>query len=232
MLMQFVTSERGAVTVDWTVLTGGTVGLGLATMAVVSGGAEDLAWDIRNYLAGIEISREFGDLIDQVCASAGVPDGTDGMTYDGMPVNALLIYQESDFIGGLPIESGAVGGGGGSHTLELSDSAQPIVLMVADNDDSLHEVDSSQVVAQDVTLNGDVYSAGFDVSAAYTMTDSGTGMMVSPMHFGDPWSGHWQGPVIATAASNPLEPGESYTFDGNQTTHHNEMSYSAYLGCG
>lgn len=232
MYLQFAKEDSGAVTVDWTVMTGAVVGLGLAVTGVVAVGVEDLSRDIRNHLAGIDISAEFGDLIDQVCNSAGVGNGTGGMTYNGMPVNALLIYQESDFVGGLPIEAGAVGGGGGSHTLELSPSAQPIVLLVADNDDQLHEVDGSQVIAQDVTVNGEVYGAGFDVSAAYTMTDSGTGMMVSPMHFGDPWTGHWQGPVIATAASNPLEPGESYTFDGNQTTHHNEMGYSAYLSCG
>ena len=232
MYLQFAVEESGAVTVDWTVMTGAVVGLGLAVTGVVAVGVEDLSWDISNHLAGIDISAEFRDLIGQVCDAAGVGSGTEGMTYNGMPVNALLIYQESDFVGGLPIESGAVGGGGGAHTLELSPSAQPIVLLVADNDDQLHEVDGTQVIAQDVTVNGEVYSAGFDVSAAYTLTDSNTGMMVSPMHFGDPWTGHWQGPVIATAASNPLEPGESYTFDGNQTTHHNEMGYGAYLNCG
>lgn len=232
MLLRFAIDEDGAVTVDWTVMTGAVVGLGLAVTGVVAVGVEDLSWDIRNHLAGVEISASFRDLIEQACASAGATGGTEGMTYEGMPVTALLIYEQDDFIGGLPIEAGAVGGGGGAHTLELSDDAEPIVLFLADDDDSLHEVDNTQVVAQDVEVNGEVYGAGFDVSAAYTMTDSNTGMIISPMHFGDPWSGHWQGPVIATAATNPLEPGESYTFDGNQTTHNNEMSYSSYLSCG
>jgi len=44
--MQFIESESGAVTVDWVVLTGGLVGLGLAVMGVVSGGVEHKAREI------------------------------------------------------------------------------------------------------------------------------------------------------------------------------------------
>lgn len=44
-LRRFAAAETGAVTVDWTVLTGALVGLGLAVAAVVSGGVEDLSRD-------------------------------------------------------------------------------------------------------------------------------------------------------------------------------------------
>jgi len=47
---EFLRNESGAVTVDWVVLTGGLVGLGLATMAVVSAGVEDLSGDTRTAL--------------------------------------------------------------------------------------------------------------------------------------------------------------------------------------
>ncbi|MBF9059883.1 hypothetical protein HKCCSP123_11895 [Rhodobacterales bacterium HKCCSP123] len=47
----FASSESGAVTVDWVVLTAALVGLGLALMAVVSSGVENLGTDIRNALA-------------------------------------------------------------------------------------------------------------------------------------------------------------------------------------
>lgn len=47
----FVSSESGAVTVDWVVLTAALVGLGLAVMAVVSGGVENLSTDIGQSLA-------------------------------------------------------------------------------------------------------------------------------------------------------------------------------------
>jgi len=55
----FLTGESGAVTVDWVVLTAGMVGLGLATMAVVSGGVEDLSGDMQSQLETQEISTSF-----------------------------------------------------------------------------------------------------------------------------------------------------------------------------
>ncbi len=47
----FISSESGAVTVDWVVLTAALVGLGLAVMSVVSGGVENLSTDIGQSLA-------------------------------------------------------------------------------------------------------------------------------------------------------------------------------------
>ncbi len=51
LIKNFVASEAGAVTVDWVVLTAALVGLGLAVMAVVSGGVENLSNDIAQELA-------------------------------------------------------------------------------------------------------------------------------------------------------------------------------------
>jgi Flp pilus assembly pilin Flp len=50
----FVKSESGAVTVDWVVLTAALVGLGLAVMAVVSTGVEDLSGEIQQSLANAD----------------------------------------------------------------------------------------------------------------------------------------------------------------------------------
>lgn len=234
-LAEFLRDESGAITVDWTVLTASLVGFGLATTAVVSGGVENTTNQIRNFLEGVEISASFRDLIAQVCAAhgldAGPHGGVSGMTYEGMPVTALLIYEAQDFIGGLPVEARAVGGGGGSQTLQLRPDAVPIVLFVADQDDQMHEVDNTQLVAQDVELNGVTYGEGFDVSAAYTLSDPDSGLTVSALRFGDPFAGTQQGPVFATTATQPLEPGQSYDFSGNITTHGNELSYGDYLGC-
>lgn len=47
----FLRDESGAVTVDWVVMTSATVGLGLATMATVTGGVENLSGDIRTQLS-------------------------------------------------------------------------------------------------------------------------------------------------------------------------------------
>jgi hypothetical protein len=56
----FATSEDGAVTVDWVVLTAGLVGLGLAAMAVTSAGVENLSGDIRGELTSMDAGQPFG----------------------------------------------------------------------------------------------------------------------------------------------------------------------------
>jgi Flp pilus assembly pilin Flp len=50
-IARFVADERGAITVDWTVLTASLAGLGLASMGVVSGGVQNLSTDIGNHLS-------------------------------------------------------------------------------------------------------------------------------------------------------------------------------------
>lgn len=59
MLKNFASSEAGAVTVDWVVLTAAIVGLGLAVMAVISGGLEDVADDINDQLLTDHITNAF-----------------------------------------------------------------------------------------------------------------------------------------------------------------------------
>lgn len=55
-IKRFTLDESGAVTTDWVVLTGGAVGLGLATMGVVTGGVSNLAGDIRGQLSSSDWS--------------------------------------------------------------------------------------------------------------------------------------------------------------------------------
>ena len=50
MIQNFISDESGAVTVDWVVLTAALVGLGLAVMAVVSGGVESMTGQIDDVL--------------------------------------------------------------------------------------------------------------------------------------------------------------------------------------
>lgn len=52
--------ESGAVTVDWVVLTAALAGLGLAVMAVVSGGVEDLSQDMDTHLTDVTLTSSFG----------------------------------------------------------------------------------------------------------------------------------------------------------------------------
>jgi Flp pilus assembly pilin Flp len=62
MIKNFAKSESGAVTVDWVVLTAAIVGLGLAVMAVVSGGIEDLSGNISGALTNTDpLSNPFNN---------------------------------------------------------------------------------------------------------------------------------------------------------------------------
>ena len=59
MIINFAADESGAVTVDWVVLTAAIVGLGIAVMASVSDGLEDLSGDIEAQLTSQGISTTF-----------------------------------------------------------------------------------------------------------------------------------------------------------------------------
>lgn len=55
LLKRFRTSEDGAVTVDWVVLTAVVVGLVAAGTLAVTGGTGDLAEQVGSYLASITV---------------------------------------------------------------------------------------------------------------------------------------------------------------------------------
>jgi len=50
LFTNFLNDESGAVTVDWVVLTAAIVGLGIAVLAAVSDGVENLSDDIDTQL--------------------------------------------------------------------------------------------------------------------------------------------------------------------------------------
>ena len=58
-LRAFISSETGAVTVDWVVLTAAIVGMSMAVMSIVSGGVTDLALEISQILSAIRIIAPF-----------------------------------------------------------------------------------------------------------------------------------------------------------------------------
>ncbi|WP_147125690.1 Flp family type IVb pilin [Shimia ponticola] len=55
-LNKFRKDEDGAVTVDWVVLTAAIVGLGIAILATVTDGVEDLASEIDTELSAGDIN--------------------------------------------------------------------------------------------------------------------------------------------------------------------------------
>jgi len=59
LAQNFKNDESGAVTVDWVVLTAAIVGLGIAVLAAVSDGVENLSGDIDTQLSGQGVSTTF-----------------------------------------------------------------------------------------------------------------------------------------------------------------------------
>lgn len=55
VVKQFFESESGAVTVDWVVLTAAVVGMGVGVMLLFNSGPSNVATNISNEVAAIEI---------------------------------------------------------------------------------------------------------------------------------------------------------------------------------
>lgn len=90
--ISFVRSEDGAVAVDWVVLTAALVGLGLAAIAVTSGGVENLSGDTAVELAAVETGQTFGAGVN-----AGLmPFDIDPRNPGAFPSNADWVAQLSD----------------------------------------------------------------------------------------------------------------------------------------
>ncbi len=56
---EFLSSDSGAVTVDWTVITAAIVGLGIASYTVIMPGISDLSTDVATFLGDQEPSTSF-----------------------------------------------------------------------------------------------------------------------------------------------------------------------------
>ncbi|MBF9031849.1 hypothetical protein HKCCE3408_15730 [Rhodobacterales bacterium HKCCE3408] len=90
-LASFRADQSGAVAVDWVVLSGAVVGLGIAVTLVVSGGLEDLTGEIQLSLAEmdaqsgfIERLQEFGQALTGFSDGTGGWSGGDVVSMDGI----------------------------------------------------------------------------------------------------------------------------------------------------
>ncbi|WP_117293302.1 hypothetical protein [Rhodobacteraceae bacterium W635] len=98
-ITQFALGEGGATTVDWTVLAGGVVGLGIATMAVVSRGTEDLSNDIGLTLSGIASAG--GQLLASLDFDDGMGPFVGGNVRDVPGFGPMLLLDGTDNRGGI-----------------------------------------------------------------------------------------------------------------------------------
>ncbi|MGH1465015.1 MAG: Hint domain-containing protein [Cognatishimia sp.] len=144
-----------------------------------------------------------------------------------MPV--FYIYSRKDFRGGLPKETWGTAKGKGTVELRLKPGAEPTRVEISDDDAVFHELDSSQVLAHDIDLDGKEYAAGTTVQAAYDLTNTSTGHRVTSLHLGG--DGYQQGQVYGLVSSEPLSEGTSYFFDHRQTSYLKENRYEDYVAC-
>ena len=149
-----------------------------------------------------------------------------------MPV--VYVHQASDFVTGVPDEAGFPGAStsGMPITLTLSPTAVPIAVLVDDADANLDEIDATQTLGQDVTLNGSTYTTGTPVAGAYNFINSGNGHEVTAIHI-DAGATNlgFGGPVVGLMSTVALVPGQSYTFDTQESTYSNPQPYSIFVAC-
>lgn len=141
----------------------------------------------------------------------------------------LYVYSPSDFVGGIPAESGAQAAGSPTFTLTLVPGAQPTVIEVTDNDAVFDEVDGSQVVTTTVVIDGVTIPAGTSINTAYDLINTATGHKVTSFHFGG--DGYQQGAVDGLVSTVELQPGQSYTFNTERTSHQQNNAYDDYVAC-
>lgn len=82
VLSEFAKDEAGAVTVDWVVLTGAIVGLGIGVIQTVEGGVLSLGDNISSTLAGMTVGDRS---LHQSQSSGGTdePSGEDAPIVEG-----------------------------------------------------------------------------------------------------------------------------------------------------
>ena len=88
MVREFWKAEEGAIAVDWTVLTGAIVGLGIATAAIVANGTGELSTGISDTMAGIITEAE--DFLYLSGFDDGPGGWLNGIVSDGSAFGALL----------------------------------------------------------------------------------------------------------------------------------------------
>lgn len=141
----------------------------------------------------------------------------------------LYIYSPSDFVGGLPDESGSAAAGSPTFTLTLKAGATPTLVEVSDDDLIFDEIDTSQTLTNAINLDGTSYAAGTSVHTAYDLINTTTGAKVTSLHFGG--DGYQQGAVNGLVSTVELIPGTSYTFNTERTSHQKNNAYDDYFAC-
>lgn len=141
----------------------------------------------------------------------------------------LYIYSPSDFTTGLPAESGGGSVSGGPWSFTLVAGATPTLIEVNDDDLIFDELDTSQVLASAVNIDGVAQAAGTTVHSSYDLLNSTTGHRLTGVHFGG--TGNQTGAIDGFISTQILLPGSTYTFNQGRTSHTRPNAYQDYVAC-
>jgi len=199
----FWSDENGAVTVDWVVLTGGVVGLGLATIGVVSGGMETLSRDIAG-----QLSSDGWNLFGNGMQSLASFDFTGG--------NAVgwLGGQVMDMGGSLGEVLVLGAGQATAYTVEIPDAtAEAVMTFDLIAGDSIDSSDQWGYDSATITLNGQTVaiaaaqgsSMTFDIPQTDGTTVQAT-VTVAEQHLGGNPGWTDSAAAVTVTVDHPTEP--------------------------
>ncbi|WP_022706546.1 Hint domain-containing protein [Paracoccus zeaxanthinifaciens] len=142
----------------------------------------------------------------------------------------LTIYAPEDFVTTLPAESGGAAAGSAPFSITLKAGAVGYTIEIDDDDDLVDEVGTTQTLVGDTTIGTTTYPSGTTFHSAYDLINTSSGHQVTSVHFGS--DGYQQGAVQGLISTIPLEPGVTYTFDFERTSHLQPTNdYFAYTAC-
>lgn len=143
----------------------------------------------------------------------------------------IYVYEADDFVTAPPDEQSGVATGTAPFSLTLKADAKWTEVIVEDNEgDFGEEINGpTQSIVNPVTLNGVTYAAGDNIITAYDLINSGSGHQITSFHIGTGIDGYTVGPVTGIVSTQPLVPGQTYTFDTNRTSYNQNNPYSQYV---
>ncbi len=138
----------------------------------------------------------------------------------------IYVYALSDFVTPIPNEAGARAVGNPPFTITTGPTLTRIAVEVTDNDTLFDEIDSNQVLTNDITIDGVTYNAGDRIFGNYALTNGSDPDLIS-ITIGASNSGRNTTDLVASLV--PFEPNTTYVYTGEPNFNGNSESYGNFV---